>query len=56
MFHPDASAIDNIYIQSIIFDYAKNLVELEGEFAFRSRTTKLNWKNITIFIPKSNDL
>lgn len=45
MFHPDASAIDNIYIQSIIFDYAKNLVELEGEFAFRSRTTKLNWKN-----------
>jgi hypothetical protein len=45
MFHPNASSIDNIYIQSVIFDYAKNLVELEGEFAFRSRTTKLNWKN-----------
>ena len=45
MINPITSAVDNLFIQYINFDYAKNIVELDGEYAFRIRTTKLNWTN-----------
>ena len=45
MINPITSAVDNLFIQYINFDYAKNIVELDGEYAFRTRTTKLNWTN-----------
>ncbi len=45
MFHPVESALNYVFIQAVILDYAKNIVELEGEFAYKTKTTKLNWKN-----------